>query len=46
LDQDRGDYGTVPNQYYDQNGNATTAANAVFTVDLQIQYWLFRKSSG
>jgi len=41
LIHDLGDYGTVPSQYFDQNGTPTTAAAAVFTVDLQIQSWIW-----
>lgn len=38
---DAGDFGTVTSQYYDNNGNGTTAGAAVFTVDLQVEYWVW-----
>lgn len=40
-----GDYGTVASEYFDQNGNATTAALAYLTRDVQIQYWTWSASS-
>jgi len=43
---DVGDFGTVASQYYDSNGNGTTAAAAVFTVDLQIEYWVWNAGTG
>ena len=46
LAADVGDFGTVASQYYDSNGNGTTAGSAVFTVDLQIQYWVWNASTG
>lgn len=42
---DAGDFGTVASQYYDANGNGTTAGAAVFTVDLQIEYWVWNAST-
>jgi hypothetical protein len=46
LTQDLGDYGTVPSLYFDQNGSPTTAAHAVFTVDLQVQAWIWDQDAG
>ena len=40
-----GDYGTVAQQYFDQNGTSTTAAAAYFTRDVQIQYWTWSAST-
>lgn len=40
-----GNYGTVASQYFDQNGNSTTAASAYFTRDVQIQYWTWSVTS-
>jgi prepilin-type N-terminal cleavage/methylation domain-containing protein len=42
-----GDYGTVPSQDFDQNGNAVTSTSATyFTRDVQIQYWTWVASTG
>jgi hypothetical protein len=42
-----GDYGTVPSQYFDQNGNTVTSTSATyFTRDVQIQYWTWLSSTG
>ena len=41
-----GDYGTVGSQYFDLNGNTTTASAAYFTRDVQIQYWTWSASTG
>jgi len=46
LAADAGDYGTLASLYFDRNANATSAANAVFTVDMQIQYWVWNATSG
>jgi len=46
LASDAGDYGTLTSLYFDRNANATTQANAVFTVDLQVQYWTWNSASG
>jgi len=45
LAADAGDFGTLASQYYDINGNGTTAGAAVFTVDLQVQYWVWNAST-
>jgi hypothetical protein len=45
LTQDLGDYGTMPSLYFDQNGGATTAGNTVYTVDLQIQSWIWDQNT-
>ena len=41
-----GDYGTFSSQYFDQNGNVTSASTAYFTRDVQIQYWTWVTSTG
>lgn len=41
-----GDYGTVPSQYFDQNGNTVTSTSTTyFTRDVQIQYWTWMSSA-
>lgn len=40
-----GDYGTVPSQYFDQDGNGATQSGAYFTRDVQIQYWPWSAST-
>jgi prepilin-type N-terminal cleavage/methylation domain-containing protein len=45
LGLDVGDYGTVPTEYFDQDGTSTTQSAAYFTRDVQIQYWTWSAST-